>query len=473
MKMKKINFKGLLVGLLAVSMLAPSCKRYSSDFGDTNDNPNNINEPLLGALLTNVLAGISGVANYTRPGYYCQYFSETQYSATSLYSLPQLQYEGYYSGSMMDLQTIVNKGTNNNMTQVAKILLAYYYTFVSDCWGDVPMSEALQGNGYPVYDSQEDIYKNSLAMLADAVASFDAASGIQGDIVYSGNVTKWRKFANSLRVRLALQLTKKYPSAGGYAATQLQAALNDIDGVITDNADNFKVAYPGGAYQHPWFATYNGRSDIGESDVMVGIMQARTDGRQAMYGSSNLGVPYGWDRTSVDPWQQANTGWARVLQASLRTESSTAMILSASEVYLNRAEAADRGWTGEDMNAMYKAGINASFAQWGVAAPSNSYFAQANVALGSPAGSAANVQNIVMQQYIAAYPDGMRGWNIWRRTGYPVLVPARDATNSSGQIVRRFVYDAQTYGTNPDATNAAAGAIPGGDTQDSKVWWDR
>lgn len=473
MKMKKINFKGLLVGLLAVSMLAPSCKRYSSDFGDTNQDPGNINQPLLGALLTNVLAGISGYANITRAGYYCQYFSETQYSSASLYALPQLQYEGNYSGSLMDLQTIINNGSNNNMTQVAKILQSYIYAYVTDAWGDVPYSEALQGNGYPVYDSQEDIYKGMLQTLASAVASMDAASAVQGDIAFGGNVTKWRKFANSLRLRLAIQLTKKYPSAGGYAANEFNAALNDIDGVITDNADNLKIAYPGGAYQYPWFATYNGRSDIGESDVMVAIMQARTDGRQAMFGSSNLGVPYGWDRTFVDPWQQANPTWARVLVPSLRTESSTATIMSAAEVYLLRAEAADRGWTGEDMTTMYRNGINASFAQWGVAAPSNSYFTQATVALASPAGSAANIQNIAIQQYIAAYPDGMRGWNIWRRTGYPVLTPARDAVNSSGQIVRRYVYDAQTYGTNPDATNAAVAAIPGGDTQDSRVWWDR
>ena len=159
--MAKINLKGVLVGALALSLLATSCKRYSSDFGDTNLDPNNINQPILGALLTNVLAGISGTANYTRPGYYCQYFSETQYPGASLYDLPQLAYEGYYSGPLQDLQTIIDKAEgNNSMTAVSRILKAYYFAFVTDCWGDVPYSEALKGAGasLPAYDKQEDIY---------------------------------------------------------------------------------------------------------------------------------------------------------------------------------------------------------------------------------------------------------------------------------------------------------------------------
>ncbi len=474
--MAKINLKGVLVGALALSLLATSCKRYSSDFGDTNENPNNITKPILGALLTNVLSGISGTANYTRPGYYCQYFAETQYPGASLYDLPQLAYEGYYSGTLQDLQTIIDKAEgNNNMTAVSRILKAYYFAFVTDCWGPVPYSEALKGAGAstPKYDKQEDIYKDLFKELREAVNQFDASSAIQGDIVYGGNATKWRKFANSLRLRLAIQLSKKYPAAGGFAATEFAAALVATDGVITSNADNFKIDYPGGAYQYDWYNTYNGRSDIGESATMTGIMSARADNRQSMYGSSNLGVPYGRQRTYIDPWQQANGSWARVLTASLRTPTGSATVMSASETYLHRAEAADRGWTAENMNTMYQNGINESFAQWGVAAPGASYFSQPTVVLSAAPGSAANIANIAVQEYIAAYPDGYRGWNIWRRTGYPTLTPAQDATSASKQIVRRFTYSQSTYGSNAAATNAAVALIPGGDTQDSKVWWDQ
>ncbi|MBU6307101.1 MAG: SusD/RagB family nutrient-binding outer membrane lipoprotein, partial [Bacteroidetes bacterium] len=144
----------------------------------------------------------------------------------------------------------------------------------------------------------------------------------------------------------------------------------------------------------------------------------------------------------------------------------------AAETHLLRAEAADRGWTTENMGALYQAGVEISFQQWGLAAPAGSYFAQPNVALTSPAGTGANIRNIAIQQYVAAYPDGLRGWSIWRRTGFPTLTPAQDATNSSRQIPRRYTYGQTSYASNTAAVTAAAAAI-GGDTQDTKIWWDQ
>ena len=90
--------------------------------------------------------------------------------------------------------------------------------------------------------------------------------------------------------------------------------------------------------------------------------------------------------------------------------------------------------------------------------------------MSNPAGTGANIKNIAIQQYVAAYPDGQRGWNIWRRTGWPTLTPAADATNSSHQIPQRWTYGQSSYGSNTANVNAAASAI-GGDNQDTKVWW--
>jgi len=82
------------------------------------------------------------------------------------------------------------------------------------------------------------------------------------------------------------------------------------------------------------------------------------------------------------------------------------------------------------------------------------------------------LKQIATQRYIAFYPNGLQGWNIWRKTGYPTLTPARDATNTSKLIPRRYVYGTNEYGTNKAATDAAAAAI-GGDNQDNRVWWDK
>ncbi|MCX8019601.1 MAG: SusD/RagB family nutrient-binding outer membrane lipoprotein [Chitinophagaceae bacterium] len=485
--MKKFGLKIFGVSVFLTTLFLSSCKRYSSDFGDTNVNPGVTSSPLFNALLTNVLANLGGYGASTRGGLYCQYFSETQYTDVSLYSLPQLNFEGEYSGVLYDLQNIIDNGPNDNMKAVARILKSYIFSTITDRWGDVPYSQALKGKGNAAFDRQQDIYNGLFNELAAAVNQLTPTGGaITGDIMYGGNIAKWKKFANSLRLRLAIQITKRFPAPGGYAANQFLAALNHPDGIITDNADNFELKYPGGNYQQPWFSLYNGRRDYGESEPMTTLMTSLSDGRQQVFGgrsedpsspdflvSSSLGVPYGRVRGFMENWTSANPGWARILRGDKRLANGSIVLLSAAETFLLRAEAADRGWTTENMNNLYQQGINASFAQWGLPAPPASYFTQSGVALANPQGTAANIRNIAIQQYIAAYPDGLRGWCIWRRTGFPTLTPAPDATNSSRQIPRRYVYGLQSYGTNSAATQEAASRLPGGDTQDSRFWWDQ
>jgi hypothetical protein len=471
--MKKISIKGLAILVASLGLFFTSCKRYSAEFDDTNVNPGVTGSPIYGALMTNVLSNLAGYAAATRGGLYSQYFSETQYTDVSLYSLPQIAHEGEYSGILNDLQNIINNGPNENMKAVAKILKTYFMSTITDRWGDVPYSQALTGNPTPAFDKQQDIYTGMLAELTAAVNQLGGSAVVTGDIVYGGNITKWKKLANSLRMRLAMQLTKRFPSAGQFSAVQFNAALTHPDGFITDNADNFKVVHPGGNFKSPWFNLYDGRKDFGESEPMTTLMTSLGDGRQAAFGSSTQGVPYGRLRSFVDPWTSANPNWARILNDAYRPENGTVVVLPASETYLHRAEAADRGWTAESMNTLYQQGILTSFAQWGVAPPPANYFTQSGVVLAQPQGTAANIKNIAIQEYIAAYPDGLRGWNIWRRTGWPVLTPAPDATNTSHLIPRRYTYGSTSYASNTAAVTAAAAALPGGDTQDSKIWWDQ
>jgi hypothetical protein len=358
------------------------------------------------------------------------------------------------------------------MTQVARILKAYIFSTITDRWGDVPYSQALKGDKTPSFDKQEDIYRGCMRELTQAVAAFNSTSAVTGDIMYGGDVAKWKKFANTLRMRLAIQLSKRFPTTSGWAAGEFRAALADAGGSITANADNFTVKYPGGNFQSPWFALYFTRSDYGESAPMVTLANSLGDGRQVAFGSSSVGVPYGRVRGFVDPWCQANPTWARILSESNRQQNGSVVLVSAAETHLLRAEAADRGWTTENMNALYQAGIAVSFSQWGLPQPDAAYYTQSGVALGSAAGTAANIGRIATQQYIAAYPNGLLGWNVWRRTGFPALTPAPDAVNTSRQIPRRYTYGTTSYATNTAAVTAAAAAI-GGDNQDTKVWWDQ
>jgi hypothetical protein len=226
-----------LLFFIPAALLAFGCNKLK-DFGSTNINPNASTTPIVGALLTNVQASIGGYAALTRPGLYAQYFSETQYTDVSLYSLPQLAFSGTYAGELYDLQNIINQNVSNNQSVVARILQQYIFWTLTDRWGDIPYSEALTGNPTPKYDRQEDVYKGMINTLKAAVDQFDASSPITGDIVYNGNVGNWRKLANTLRMAMALRLSKVYPSPTGYAATEFKAALGHSAGVIKCPNDN-------------------------------------------------------------------------------------------------------------------------------------------------------------------------------------------------------------------------------------------
>ncbi|MBL0302342.1 MAG: SusD/RagB family nutrient-binding outer membrane lipoprotein [Cytophagaceae bacterium] len=477
--MKKFS-KYILTTLVVGSLT--SCEMLS-DFGDTNLNPSATNSPTYAALLTNVQAGLGGYAAQTTPGYFCQYFSETQYSSSSLYAIPQVDFTGNYSASLYDLENIITTSGNKSMSAISKILQQYIYWNMTDRWGDIPYSEALKGaeSTRPKYDTQENIYKGMIQALKDANGMFDG-SLISGDVIYGGDVAAWKRAANSMRVLMAIQLSKKFPAASAYAATELKAAL--ADGVITSNAQNFKISYPGGNFQSPWFNLYNGRRDVAESATLVNLMGSLSDGRQAAFGgeteeqgvansnnSSSIGVPYGVERAKAEAFTGANPKWARVLRGDFRTPTGSVVIISAAQVALARAEAADLGWTSESLNTVYQDGIKLSFDQWGLSAPAASYFTQAGVTL-SAAGTGANLKNISIQRYIASYPDGLQGWNITRKSGFPALTPAPDAVNSSKKIPERYVYATGEYSSNKVSVEDAVKRVAAYD-QDAKVWWNQ
>lgn len=473
MKLNKI-----LLTLSTSVLLLTSC----SKFGDTNVSPNGTETPSTGALLTNVLAGLGGFAAQTRGGLYSQQLAETQYTEVSLYALPKLEFDGIYAASLYDLQNIINVnsndatkagatkfGSNANQIAVARILKAYTFWTITDRWGNIPYFEALKGSEEltPVYDDQEDIYTDLIKELKEAVAQFDGGAGPSGDIAYGGDVAKWKKAANSLRMLIALRTSKVHPNPGGWAATEFAAAYNDPAGFITTNAENLRLAYPGGAFKNPWFNLYDGRNDFAESKVMTDLMSSLSDPRQSAFGSSTTGFPYGLTRDNAVDFGNANSNYARVLSASLRAANSPLVIVSAATVALAIAEAAQRGWITADVAEWYEKGITLSWQQWGVSGDITSYMSGANVSLATNP-----LAKIQLQQYIAYYPDGIQSWSNWRRTNVPVLTVPADATNAGRGIPRRYVYGTNEYTLNKANAEAAA-ALYNNDSEVGKVWWDQ
>lgn len=482
MKYMKIIYGTVLAASLLV---VQSCTKFD-EFGRTNQNPNATTEPITSALLTNVLAGMgnivwgNGIA--ISGGLFAQYYSETQYTEASRYTKPVFNMDGFYAGSMYDLQNIINynsnsetagkaaeNGSNANQIAVARILKAYFYWMLTDTYGDIPYFDALKGDGNLTYDKQSDIYPALIAELKAAVDQFDGGASFKGDILYNGDNAKWRKLANSIRLLMALRMSKINPAL---AQTEFNAALSHAAGVIQVNADNASLVAPGGVYNNTLYQYYNitQRDDYAVSTTVYNFLNSNGDARAAAYGSSTVGFPYGLTRDNAVAFATANPGYARLLHPSKRTATSPQVIVGAAHVYLARAEAAQRGWTAENAAAMYSLGIQRSWEEWGVySAPAfATYMALPAVDLG--AGSA--LAKIQTQQWLAFYPNGTQGWANWRRTNVPALTPAPGA---GLPIIRRIPYGPNDYNFNlANVTTAAALYTVGGapDSQDGRVWWD-
>jgi hypothetical protein len=489
--MKAIKFKFLTIAAGTLLLTVSSCKKLD-DFGDTNENPNAPKVPVPSALLTNVLSTIGsnvwGNAIAQTAALYCQYSSETQYTDASRYVDPNLGWDGYYGGSMYDLQSIIDYnnnpetkdiaqlyGSNANQIATARILLDYFYMIMTDTYGDLPYTGALKNNATPAYDKQQDVYPALINDLKAAVAQFDAGAVFQGDIVYSGSTAKWKRFANSLRAILALRMSKVNPTL---AKSEFEAAITA--GVITANADNFTITYPGGNFRNPVNNYYVQiqRFDYAVSKTLTDKLSALADPRLSKFASSAKGFPYGLTRDDALLWADANADYANLLAYTSTPQTFPFHVISAGQIWLARAAAANLGWNaGEVVGICYTNGITQSMEQWGVTgAAVTTYLAQASVML----NGTNDLQKIAEQRWLAHYPDGNQGWAEWRRTsttanpnGWPALTPA---PGSGKPIPRRMPYGPNDILYNP--TNwepAATGYTVGGvkDSQDGRVWWDK
>jgi len=486
-----MNYKKIVFGLgIAFSITAiQSCDKIK-DFKDLNVDPNRTVTPIPSALLTNVEAGMganlifdAGGIN-TGAGLYSQLYSETQYTEVSRYNKPSYNYDTYFTGPIEDLQMIIDYnsdpatagtastyGSNNNQIAIARILKAHYIKFLTDAVGDLPYFNALKGNQGVItstYDKQQDIYKDLLKELKEAAAQFDNGGTVQGDIIFSGNATKWKKYANSLRLLLALNMAK---ADNATAKSEIQSVLSDPIGVISSNNDNVTINYVGGNFPNPFYNYYvlTQRLDFAVSKTLTDQLSSTGDPRLNVYASSSKGFPYGLERDNAIAFSNANADWARIFADNYRQTNSPLTVIGAANIYLARAEAAQRGLSSESAAAMYASGIQASFDRWGLGSAAT-FLANGSIAL---TGGASDLQKIATQEWVAWFPNGMEAWDVVRRTGFPVLTAAPGTSNG---IPRRTPYGTNDYSYNgANVADAAARYTVGGkvDSQYGRIWWDQ
>lgn len=479
-----INIKSFLIAFTFISVMT-GCQKLD-DFGDLNVNPNSASKPNLTSILTNSLRTIRlGVTDNTATQIlYAQHWSEITYTQTSTYAGLPFDYSVFYT-TAQNLQLIIDyntnaetkglatiSGSNANQIAVARIVKAYLFSVVTDRWGDVPYSEALKGSGNfkPKFDKQQDIYNNLFKELKEAQAQFDGGANVKGDFLYNGDNSKWKKFANSLRMVLALRLSKVDPAKG---KTEFVSAL--ADGAIASNADNLIYKFQKDANnENPWYSSFvtSGRLDFAVSTVLVDYLKPLNDPRLAAFAAKavNLqdyvGMPYGLKNSG---FKAANVSLPN--DKIIKTQDAPAYVLTYSQLLFSRAEAAKLGWTSEDAKTMYESAIKASMEQWSVYT-ADSY----NTFIANPAVkySDANALSLIgNQKWVALYMQGHEAWSEWRRTGFPALTPASGAANPSKQIPRRHGYPTTERDLNGDNYKLVAGQQGEADSFDTRVWWDK
>jgi hypothetical protein len=380
---------------------------------------------------------------------------------------------------------IVKGQTSNtpNWSAVGRILKSYAFSVMTDAMGDQPYSEALKGDTVlaPAYDTQQQIYNGLFTDLATAVAEVDPV-GIgfaSGDLMYDGDMAQWQKFANSLRLRLALHLSNVDATKG---ATEAAAAV--AAGVFTSNADNATLTYLASSpNRNPIYNDARGRDDYGMSKTFVDSLTSWADPRLPVFAQVNPdntgynGLPNGLKDGQGAGGLYPLSAISR-FGAFWRERPNAPMdLLTYSEVLFLEAEAAERGWIPGGTAAaatFYTNAITASMQQYGVAAGSiTTYLGSPKVAYDAAGATlAGHLQQIAYQKWTSMFMQGMEAWTEVRRTQVPTIVPGCFA--DFRHMPERLPYDdneAVLNKTNLDAAVASQGFTQGNDISSKPLWF--
>ncbi|HEY0679442.1 MAG TPA: SusD/RagB family nutrient-binding outer membrane lipoprotein [Chitinophagaceae bacterium] len=398
----------------------------------------------------------------------------------------------------------------SNLHQIGRITKALIFHRITDIYGDVPYSEA--GMGFykrifkPKYDLQQDIYADLLKELEDAAAKLDPAKDKPtGDLMYNGDITKWKKFAFSLMLRLGMRLTKV---DANLAKTWVEKAA--AGGTLSGNADNAFIKHDAGGgrptvnrisqilnlpYEIPyirWSRTFINLLKT-TNDPRLGVLaeipppspNENTLGAAGDQTPANqLGMPNGYDLqggpTDISTAPGYPGSWykySRPVNRFYAKMDGITMLLTYGESELLLAEAKQRGWNVAGTAAEhYNNGVRAAMtmlSQWDAAAVVTD--AQANAFLAANPYNAANGLEMISTQYwVATVFNDYETFANWRRTGFPVLTPVNYPGNATGgTIPRRLMYPQGEASTNSENYQAAITRLQGGDKLTSRVWWDK
>ena len=468
--------------IIVVFFAATSCKK---DLAEINANPNATQNPQPDYLLTAAQKITSDLYwgadnNFNATLLIVQHWAKIQYTEPDRYIFSNSSFTSLwntaYAQSITNLNTIINLPdgkANANYKAVALVLRSWVFSLLTDAYGNIPYSQSgkISETLTPIYDNQEDVYLGLLDDLKNASTALNAGGdAITGDIIYSGNIGRWKKFANALRFRIALRIADRDADKSKQVISE---AIADAGGLISSVDEAAKFVYSTSPLQNPVSAWFDTRDDYRIAKTIVDKLYSLNDPRLPIYANrptdasvpGYVGIPSGLTTSDAN-----NLGFAKTSKPGsyFSTPTTPAVILSYAEILFDRAEAAARGFTSENAEDLYKQAITASFNQFAITdiTTIKNYLDQSSVKY-----DATNFRkSIGEQKWIALFGQGLEAFAEWRRLDYPVLTPGV-AGVLDGKIPVRFIYPGTEQSLNGDNYKKAV-AAQGTDDLLTKLWFD-
>lgn len=521
------KIKTLGVAIMAASILS-SCTK---DFDEINTDPNSLTADQLDATLAGpafasaLYAGIHN-GSYSSPGVDDQ---GTWGIATGILSSTFIHYlncgygternafvNGYEGRGWLRFYTVAVPALNNAIKAsegnaealaVLKIWKVYMYNQMVDAYGPIPYTEAGNGKDKVPYDSVEFIYDDFFKLLAEANTTLSSTSlttvgTLQpNDRVYSGNVENWRRFGNSMKLRLALRI-----SDVDAAKAKIQAEEAVAAGVIETNAQSatFKVSNITPNNLNMIVNSWGYTMTASMESILVGYNDPRLAKWFAPIGTGVYrGQPVGGlqDQFGTTEFSAFNNDVMGNGAANTLSETKNIEILMASENYLSRAEGALNGWNmGGTAKTLYETGIRLSLQQWGITdtATIDAYISGStlptlpniltiyptldlqDIPVKLPVSWSATETNqrtqIAVQKYLAIFPESWEAWSDLRRSDAKVIYPVLNTDNPDAgvgkSLMKRIIFVTNEYSANGEAVTDAITKLGGPDTGGTRLWWD-
>lgn len=516
----------------------------TKNFDKINTNPNNPAQVTTASLFTAAQKGLcDDIYDEWWGGrqsmLYAQYWCQRNYPSEDRFAIRQNvnnQYWRLIYHDVMNLQQVIDlntdpatraiastSGNNDNQIACATILKIWAMQMMADTYGDIPYTEAFKGAAIPTpkYDGLSSIYAKFQSELTAAIALINYDPGnpnngfYTGDVIFGsadyGDMGKWKKFGNSLRLRIAMRMS----ATDGYAAANALVAEVGVDGFMTSNDDNAAFPYLGATPNNsPLYDAFwtTARNDFTTCKTLVNLLKGvndtlnnktnpffgLTDPRLRIYsrprGGNYIGMPYGMAEGATQAY------WGKKVCPSFYgtgsySATTAPVILNASfaPVYMEYAEVEFmlselNGWN----QALYEAGVTASMEHWRDVSikleswsPDQITSYNTDMATYMAALPAANKETVMTQKYLAFFNQAYQAWFEYNRTGEPafLLKPGEIANvDADGNpilftplvnittIPKRMTYPQQEFTVNGANATAAASAV-GGDLMSTKLWW--